>query len=60
MNEHTEIGHIDFERSSSSFSVVLWKSTDIYMTVISGTSMKKVVGGISSFVGRMKKLPAWT
>lgn len=39
-NLHTEIGHVDFETSNSTFSSVFWKSSDVSMTIISGNTMK--------------------
>jgi len=40
LNLHTEIGHVDFERSNTTYSTVLWHSNDISMTVVSGNTMK--------------------
>ena len=63
MSNHTNIGHIDF-RSLNNFKIVLWKtssrSTRVSMKLIAANSLKGVVSGITSIVGRMKKLPKWT
>jgi hypothetical protein len=60
MQNHTNIGHIDFRRKNS-FNILLWKtsssSTNVSLKLISGGSLKNVISGITSIVGRMKKLP---
>ena len=59
LNNHTEIGNLDF-RESSSLIMTLWKCSSMNMSLVLGKSMKQVVSGITHFVGRMKKLPKWT
>ena len=57
---NNEIGHIDFKESNEAFSVLHWHASEVEMNVINGDSLKEVTSGISSIVGRMKALPAWT
>jgi alpha-glucosidase (family GH31 glycosyl hydrolase) len=56
MQNHTEIGHVDF-REEKSFKILLWKTESVKMNMVVGKTMKEVVSGITHFVGRMKKLP---
>lgn len=58
-NNHTEIGSINFKQTNS-IKTTLWKAKSIHMSVVIGSSLKKVVSGITNFIGRMKKLPDWT
>lgn len=46
-NNHTEIGHIDFSESETSFSTLLWYSKNITMTVVSGNTLKETVTALT-------------
>jgi len=46
-NNHTEIGNIDFAESSKRFSTLMWQTSEMRMTVVSGLTMKSVVSGIT-------------
>lgn len=57
---HDELGEVDFSQSETSFSVLMWHTYQMNMNVIHGKTLKDVTTGITSLVGRMKALPAWT
>lgn len=58
-DDHTEIGNIDM-RADHSFRVLMWQTDHMNTTVVLGKTMKHVVQGITSIVGRMRRLPDWT
>lgn len=58
--DHTEIGNIDFSQSTECFSTALWHGFEIKMSLVVGRSLKEVTQGITSIIGRMRALPAWT
>lgn len=59
LGNHTEIGKVDF-RDAHSFGISLWKTSSMSINVVHAPTLKKVVTGLTSIVGRMRALPQWT